>query len=139
MNSLELFERGTEEGKKKRAVTVSNHRPAGPAATFALRATAARKPEGTSESSGRSRIPRRLATARDYRLATTDSRLPTALLAEVAGARPERFLGLDEVLHVALQLELLVARLHRRRRRRRLVRRNRDVPVELEAGARRNQ
>jgi hypothetical protein len=42
--------------------------------------------------------------------------------AKIGGARRERVLRLHEVLHVALQLELVVARL-RRRRRRRLVRR----------------
>ena len=52
--------------------------------------------------------------------------------------RPQRLLRLHEVLHVALQLELVVARLRRRRRRRWLVGRNRHVPVVLEPGPRRN-
>ena len=65
-----------------------------------------------------------------------DRRSPDSLLAQVAGPRPERFLRLDEVLHVALQLELVVARLRRRRRRRRLVRRNLHVAVVLEARCR---
>jgi len=40
---------------------------------------------------------------------------------------------LDEVLHLALELEVVVARLRDRRRRRRLVGRDRHVPVEVEA------
>ena len=48
------------------------------------------------------------------------TRLPD-LLAEVPRPRTERFFRLDDVLHVVLELELVVARL-RQRRRRRLVR-----------------
>ena len=58
------------------------------------------------------------------------------LFAEVAGARADRFFRLHGVLHVTLQLELVVARL--RRQRRRLVRRDLHVPVVLEPGASRN-
>src|SRR6266852_6776647 len=54
-------------------------------------------------------------------------------------ARAQRFLGLHEVLHVPLQLELIVARLRQRRRRRRLVRRDPHLAVVLEPGSRRNQ
>ena len=60
-------------------------------------------------------------------------------LLEVVGPRRDRHVvGLHEVLHVALQLELVVARLRQRRRRRWLVGRNRHVPVVLEPGPRRN-
>src|SRR5437867_1305993 len=61
------------------------------------------------------------------------------LLPQVSRPRRQSILRLHETLHVALQLELVVARLRRRRRRRRLVRRNPHVPVVLEPGAGRNQ
>src|SRR5687768_2081715 len=67
------------------------------------------------------------------------SSIVAPLLSEVPGTRTEGFLGLHEVLHIALQLELVVARLRRRGRRRRLVRRDLDVAVILEAGACRDQ
>ena len=61
------------------------------------------------------------------------------LLTEVSGARTEGFLRLHEVFHVSLQLELVVARLRRRGRRRRLVWRNLHAPVILEPRSRWNQ
>src|ERR1700730_11784042 len=54
-------------------------------------------------------------------------------------ARAQGFLGLHEVLHVPLQLELIVTRLRQRRRRRRLVRRDAHLAVVLEPGSGRNQ
>src|SRR5512139_895393 len=57
------------------------------------------------------------------------------LLVEVA-AGTEGFLGLDEVLHLALELELLLSR---RRWWRRLIRRDPNLPVVLEAGAGRDE
>src|ERR1051326_2069655 len=66
------------------------------------------------------------------------TQLPDSLLDRFS-PRPERFFRLDEVLQIALQLELVVARLRRSRRRRRLVGRNLHVPVVLESGTGRNQ
>src|SRR5471032_109171 len=60
------------------------------------------------------------------------------LLDRVAAPRAQRFFRLDEVLHVALEIELLVGRLRLRRWRRRLVRRDPHVPVILEPGPGRN-
>ena len=57
------------------------------------------------------------------------------LLSDVAYTRHDGVFRLDKVLHVALQLELVVARLRRRRRQRRqrLVRRDPHVAVVQEA------
>ena len=54
------------------------------------------------------------------------------LLTEVPGEGTEGFLRLQEVFHVPLQLELVVARLRQRGRRRRLVWRNLHASVILE-------
>src|SRR5262249_28473670 len=75
----------------------------------------------------------------DYRLSILDSRRSTDLFAEIPRPRRERFFRLDEVLHIPLEIELLIARLRRRRRWRRLVRRDPDVSVVLESGPGRNQ
>src|SRR5215467_11700417 len=61
------------------------------------------------------------------------------LLAQVSRPGRERFVRLDEVLHVALQFQLVVRRLDRRWRRWRFVRRDAYLPVVLEPGAGRNQ
>src|ERR1043166_1162780 len=67
------------------------------------------------------------------------TRLPLSLAPRLRNLRHERFIRLDEVLHVAFELELVVGRLDRRRRRRWFVRRDADLPVVLEARARRNE
>src|SRR5688572_15289031 len=69
----------------------------------------------------------------DSRLSTFDWRLFDR------SATTKRLFGLDEVLHLPIQLEIVFGRLRRSRRRRRLVRRNLDTAVKLEPGARRNQ
>src|SRR5262245_61930263 len=79
------------------------------------------------------RPPPRLLRAR------ASARARSVLLPEVSRAWPQRFFGLDEVLHVALEIHLLVGRLRQRRRRRRFVRRNPDVAVVLEPGAGRDE
>src|SRR5215472_13890878 len=61
------------------------------------------------------------------------------LLAQVSRPRCERFVRLDEVLHVALQFQLVVRRLDRWWRRWWFVRRDAYLPVVLEPGACRNQ
>src|SRR5215510_6377552 len=65
--------------------------------------------------------------------------LSCRLLAQISRARRQCLVRFDEVLHVALQFELVVRRLDRRRRRRWFVRRDAYLPVILEPGARRDQ
>src|ERR1700694_2966855 len=58
------------------------------------------------------------------RVVATVSPSTASLFPDIPCPWRQGFFGLDKVLHVALQFELVVARLRRRRRRRRLVGRN---------------